>query len=146
MDLGSFFKVLDCSVVPVVELGLCCYSARPQVEPKRPIARAVLYPTENKLYQLSCLVYLQSFGAVACSACMKRGNWVMNVNVSGERVRETVVVWLGRVRVTCCDITTLPGKEYLGPCHLLARHGCSEWIRGLRFFIGFSNANSEWQD
>jgi hypothetical protein len=45
-----------------------------------------------------------------------------------------------------CDITTLPGKEYFGPCHLLARHGCSEWIRGLRFFIGFGNANSEWQD
>lgn len=34
MDLDSFFKVLDYSVVPVVELGLGCYTARPQVEPK----------------------------------------------------------------------------------------------------------------
>lgn len=33
MELDSFFKVLDHSVVPVVELGLGCYSSRPE-EPK----------------------------------------------------------------------------------------------------------------
>lgn len=33
MELDSFFKILDHSVVPVMELGLGCYSTRPE-EPK----------------------------------------------------------------------------------------------------------------
>jgi hypothetical protein len=74
MDLNSFFKVLDYSVVPGVELGLGCYSARFQVESKRAITRAVSDPTKSKRYQLLCCVFLQSFGSVPCSACTKLGN------------------------------------------------------------------------